>query len=157
MTTHLPSPTSKHDFSLYEQDYYKWISTTVEQIRQGDFTNVDWENVLEELEALGKSEKRELKSRLMVLIEHLLKLAYWRTEREYNARGWKNTIIEQRRQIKLLLQDSPSLKAILADLLSECYTQARNDTSYKTELELETFPANPPFTVEQVLDFDYYL
>lgn len=156
MTTNLPSPTYQHD-SIYEKDYYKWIATTVEQIRQGNFANIDWDNVLEELETLGRSEKRELKSRLIVLIEHLLKLAYWSTEREYNARGWNNTIVEQRRQIELLLQDSPSLKPILADLLNDCYTEARKDTSRKTELEIDTFPANPPFTLEQVLDFDYYL
>jgi hypothetical protein len=153
----LPPLTPKQSSSLYEQDYYQWIAMTVKQIRQGKLADVDWHNVLEELETLGRSEKRQLKSRLMVLIEHLLKLAYWNAERDYNARGWNNTIVEQRRQIELLLQDSPSLQPILADLLAECYAQARKDTSRKTGLDLDTFPDYPPFSLEQVLDFDYYL
>ncbi len=141
---------------LYHQDYYQWLLTTFKQLQNSDYSQVDWENLLEELESLAKAQKRELKSRLIVLIEHLLKLTYWESERDDNARGWKNTIVEQRRQIELLLEDSPSLQPLLADLFESCYVRAKQDTSYKTGLPIEIFPQSPPFSFEQALKFDYF-
>ncbi len=141
---------------LYHQDYYQWLLTTFKQLQNSDYSQVDWENLLEELESLAKAQKRELKSRLIVLIEHLLKLTYWESERDDNARGWKNTIVEQRRQIELLLEDSPSLQPLLADLFESCYVRAKQDTSYKTGLPIEIFPQYPPFSFEQALKFDYF-
>ena len=156
MMTNVQSSQSKSHHSLYEEDYYQWLLATVKQLQNSHYSEVDWENLLEELESLAKAQKRELKSRLIILIEHLLKLAYWENEREYNARGWKNTIIEQRRQIQLLLEDSPSLQPILADLFDSCYARAKQDTSYKTGLALDLFPQDPPFNFEQALNFDYF-
>lgn len=88
---------------------------TVTALQSKAFDQVDWENVIEEIESMGRSERRELKSRLIALLEYLLKLPYWADERAFNERGWRNTIIEQRRQIQLVLQDSPSLRATLKD------------------------------------------
>lgn len=97
MTAQLPEVTANS--TLYERDYCLWIQTTARQIREKNFEAVDWDNVLEELESLGKSDKRELRNRVTVLLEHLLKLAYWDSERLLNQRNWKGTIKEQRRQI----------------------------------------------------------
>jgi hypothetical protein len=90
-----------------------------------------------------------------VLIEHLLKLQYWTTEKDYNARGWRNTIVEQRRQIAYTLADSPSLQAIVNDMFSDCYQDARNDTLRKYQLPSTLFPQESPFSLVEVLDPDF--
>jgi DNA-directed RNA polymerase subunit F len=99
---------------LYDEDYCLWLETMTKLLEQQKFELLDIDHLVEEIEGLSRSEKRELRNRLTVLLEHLLKLSYWQSEKERNARGWLNTIREQRRQIKLLLQDSPSLKAYIA-------------------------------------------
>ena len=136
---------------LYEQDFYLWVTTTIEKIREHDFDSVDWENVLEELEDLGSERKNELESRLMVLFEHLLKLAYWHEEKESNERGWKGTIREQRKRLNRLLRKNPSLKPYLNEVFEEIYLDTRDITIDKTGLSPDTFPVQPIGTVEQAL------
>jgi len=138
---------------LYEQDFYLWILSTANHIRQGKFDAVDWENVLEELESLGRSDKRELRNRLIVLLEHLLKLAYWKSEKEANARGWLLTVTEQRRQIKVILKDSPSLKPFSQEIFAESYQDALKNVAIASGLDL--FPSESPFTQEDTLNPDW--
>ena len=141
--------------SLYEQDFYLWIQETVELLKKGQLEQLDIENLIEEVDSMGKSQRKELKTRLTVLIEHLLKLQYWTTEKDYNTRGWRNTIVEQRRQIAYTLADSPSLKAIVNDIFLDCYQDARNDTLRKYQLPLTLFPQESPFSLLEVLDPDF--
>ena len=141
--------------SLYEQDFYLWIQETVEILKKGQLEQLDIENLIEEVDSMGKSQRKELKTRLTVLIEHLLKLQYWTTEKDYNARGWRNTIVEQRRQIVYMLVDSPSLKAMVNDMFLDCYQDARNDTLRKYQLPLTLFPQECPFSLLEVLDPDF--
>lgn len=94
--------------SLYESDFLLWTEETAHQLKIKDFDNLDLENLIEEIEALGRSEKKELKNRLLILFEHILKRLYVTMPREYN--GWERTVREQRIQLELLLDDSPSLK-----------------------------------------------
>ena len=101
--------------TLYEQDFYLWIQTTLAILKERKLEQLDIENLIEEIDSMGRSEKKELKTRLVVLIEHLLKLQYWTEEKDYNARVWRNTVVEQRRQIAYTLADSPSLKGILSN------------------------------------------
>jgi hypothetical protein len=143
------------DSKQYEQDFYLWITTTIEKIRNRDFDSVEWENVLEELEDLGNERKNELESRLMVLFEHLLKLAYWNEERAYNERGWKGTIREQRKRLNRLLKKNPSLKPYLIEVFDEMYLDARDITIDKTGLPSDTFPVQSIVTVKQALDEAY--
>ncbi|MBD2293034.1 DUF29 domain-containing protein [Anabaena sphaerica FACHB-251] len=140
---------------LYEQDFYLWIQTTVKLLREGKLEQLDIENLIEEIDSMGRSEKKELKTRLIVLIEHLLKLQYWTEEKDYNARGWRNTVVEQRRQIAYTLADSPSLKSVLNDIFLDCYTDARNDTLRKYQLPYELFPEESPFSFVDVLNADF--
>jgi len=93
LTSNVEQGTRNSDSSRYDRDYYQWLLLTIQQLQDQEYAVVDWENLLEELEGLAKSQKRELKSRLLVLMEHLLKLKYWGKERDYNARGWRNTIL----------------------------------------------------------------
>ncbi|GCL36884.1 hypothetical protein SR1949_19900 [Sphaerospermopsis reniformis] len=140
---------------LYDQDFYLWIQTTVKLLSEGKLEQLDIENLIEEIDSMGRREKKELKTRLIVLIEHLLKLQYWTEEKDYNARGWRNTVVEQRRQIAYSLADSPSLKSILNDVFLECYQDARNDTLRKYELPSELFPEDSPFSLLDVINADF--
>ncbi|OIP75662.1 MAG: hypothetical protein AUK48_07060 [Oscillatoriales cyanobacterium CG2_30_44_21] len=105
MTQTISKPTT-----LYEVDYLLWTEETIAKLKARDFDRVDFENLIEEIEDLGRSQKRELRQRLKTLLEHLLKRLYVNMPQEFN--GWERTIREQRQQIKLELMDSPSLKSI---------------------------------------------
>lgn len=108
MTTQLPKIPLRQ---LYEQDFYQWLETNANLLRKNKLDQLDLENLIEQIERIGRSEKRELSNRLIILLEHLLKFAYWDTERKFNERGWKNTVIEQRKQIELLPRDSLSTRS----------------------------------------------
>jgi hypothetical protein len=138
--------------NLYEQDFNLWILETVQQIQKQKFSDVDWNNVLEELISLGKQQQQELENRLIVLFEHLLKLGYWFTERENNARGWKGAIREQRKQLQRLINKNPSLKPYLLEVMAGCYQDAREITLDKTGLTADQLPEQIPMMPEQVLD-----
>jgi hypothetical protein len=141
--------------TLYEQDFYLWLQTTLAILRERKLEQLDIENLIEEIDSMGRSEKKELKTRLVVLIEHLLKLQYLTQEKDYNARDWRNTVVEQRRQIAYTLADSPSLKGILNDVFLDCYIDARNDTINKYQLPSILFPEQPSFSLIQVLNADF--
>lgn len=135
---------------LYDRDYLAWIKKTTQQLRDRNFSELDIENLIEEIESLGRKEKRELSNRLVVLLEHLLKFRYWELERDRNARGWQGTIKEQQRQINLILKDSPSLKPQLDRILAEAYQDALGITAAKTGLDL--LPEENPFSKEEIFD-----
>lgn len=141
--------------TLYDQDFYLWIQTTIQHLQERNLEQLDIENLIEEIDSMGRSEKKELKTRLVVLIEHLLKLQYWIEEKDDNARGWRNTVVEQRRQIIYTIADSPSLKAILNDVFLPCYQDAKKDTTNKYQLPSNLFPEEPPFSLDQVLNADF--
>ncbi|AFZ12966.1 protein of unknown function DUF29 [Crinalium epipsammum PCC 9333] len=138
--------------NLYEQDYYLWLETLANQIRSGNFDALDWENLLEELENFGRSEKNALKSRLAVLLLHLLKYQY---QPSHRSNSWLCTINEQRRQINFVLEDSPSLQSYLTDIFEKCYTVARRDAASETGLFINIFPKEVPFTIEDTVNFDW--
>lgn len=141
--------------NLYEQDFYLWLQTTANLLENNKFDELDIKNLIEEINSIGRSEKKELKSRLITLIEHILKLEYWQLEKENNARGWRNTVAEQRLQIELTLEDSPSLRNMLDDIFEECYQKARQYILKRYQLSPNLFPENPPFSVTDVLNADY--
>jgi hypothetical protein len=135
--------------NLYETDYLQWIETTVQRLRSQDFSNVDWENLIEEIESMGRSERRSLESNLIVVIMHLLK---WQFQPECRSRSWKSSIVEHRRRIRNDLKDSPSLKPYLAEVFAECYWDAVESASVETGLPMEVFPQLCPYTSVEVLD-----
>ncbi|MBD2568323.1 DUF29 domain-containing protein [Anabaena lutea] len=142
--------------TLYDQDYYLWLRTTINQLRTGQFSSVDLENLLEELETMGRSQKRAIKSLLIKLLVHLLKLKYWDSERERNQGHWKGEIRTFRTQIKDELKDSPSLKPYILEIFDECYQDARLEASDRSQLAIDIFPLIPIGSLEQVLDENWF-
>ncbi|OYD93297.1 hypothetical protein CDG76_21745 [Nostoc sp. 'Peltigera membranacea cyanobiont' 210A] len=142
--------------SLYDQDYYLWLRTTINQLRTGQFSDVDVDNLLEELETMGRREKRTIESLLIKLLQHLLKLKCWDEERERNQGHWKGEIRTFRREIKKALKDSPSLKPYILEIFDECYQDARKETSDRSQLAIDIFPAIPIGSLEQILDENWF-
>ena len=138
--------------TLYDQDYYLWLRTTINQLRTGQFSAVDLENLLEELETMGRSEKRAIESLLTKLLVHLLKLKCWDSERERNQGHWLGEIRTFRRQITKYLKDSPSLKPYILEIFDECYQDARKEASDRSQLPIDIFPLIPIASLEQILD-----
>ncbi|MDJ1173464.1 DUF29 domain-containing protein [Roseofilum capinflatum] len=155
MNPELQVKTDSNLSELYKEDFYLWVQTTAQLLKERQLDRIDFESVIEEVESMGKREKKELKSRLTTLIEHLLKIEYWESEKANNARGWRQTIVEQRRQIQYLLEESPSLKVLLIEVWTQCYGNARQDIIRKYELDPELFPVDPKLTVDNLLDEDY--
>ena len=140
---------------LYAYDFYAWSQTTATLIRQGKWSEIDPEAVAEELESLGKRDKRELESRLEVLLRHLLK---WRYQPQRWARGqsWRSTILEQRRRLTRLLQESPSLRSSLDQTIQDEYPHARQRAIAETRLPAVTFPIVCPWNTAQLTDADFW-
>lgn len=139
--------------SLYEQDFYMWIETTAQQLKEGKFDEVDLTNLIEEIESMGRSEKRELKSRLIVLLMHLLK---WQYQPEKRSESWRSTISEQRICIEGLLEDSPSLKPLISEVFDDCYQKARLKATDETGNKLNFFPKESPFSLEETLQVSFF-
>ncbi|MCP3053639.1 DUF29 domain-containing protein [Aurantimonas marianensis] len=146
-----PAPTP--DADLYERDFYAWTQDQAAKLRARAHNAIDWENAAEEIETLGRSEKRELESRLGVLLLHLLK---WRYQPEGRSNSWRGTINEQRRRIGREIVASPSLAGYPGQILYEEYPDARLKAAGETGLSEETFPLDCPFTIDQILHETFY-
>jgi hypothetical protein len=133
----------------YDADFFQWTQSTAEMIRQGRLAEVDLEHVAEEIEDMGKRDRREVRSRLIVLLVHLLK---WELQPELRTPSWGSTIDEQRTQIQFAIQDSPSLRRLPSDELAATYKRAMAQTG----LEASRFPSSCPDTAEQILDGDFF-
>ena len=127
--------------SLYEEDILLWVEETVSQLKAGDFEHLDLEHLIEEIEALGISQKRELLSRLVVLLEHLLKRLYVDLPYDYN--GWERTIRTQRTELDILLSQVPSLKKLWQKSFAEAWRRAL--VNVKSEYKSVSFPDEWPY------------
>jgi hypothetical protein len=117
--------------TLYETDYLQWIEKTVEKLQSQDYGNVDWENLIEEIEDMGRSERRSLKSNLLVVLLHLLK---WQFQPERRSGSWEGSIVEHRRRVRDSSSDSPSLQPYLETIFADCYAQAVKQAKAETGL-----------------------
>jgi len=140
--------------SLYEQDILLWVEDTVNKLKNHDFENLDIDNLIEEVESLGISQKKELISRLMVLLEHLLKRLYVDLPYDYN--GWERTIRNQRSEIDLLISQVPSLKSRWDISFDDAWTRALGKV--KKEYHQVFFPDRWPYSqsVEAILNKDFW-
>ncbi len=135
--------------TLYETDFYAWTQRQTGLLRLEEFEQIDWHHLIEEIEDLGNSTRREVASRLRLIIMHLIK---WQWQPDHRSRSWRSTINIQRRDLLRLLKQNPSLHARLGEFLTAAYTEACEDAFEEMGLLNWTFPAECPYTVEQILD-----
>ncbi len=140
--------------SLYEQDILLWVEDTVNKLKNHDFKNLDIDNLIDEIESLGIAQKKELISRLMVLLEHLLKRLYVDLPYDYN--GWERTIRNQRSEIDLLVSQVPSLKSRWDISFEDAWTRALGKV--KKEYRQVSFPDRWPYSqsIEVMLNEDFW-
>ncbi|RAM50678.1 MAG: DUF29 domain-containing protein [Hapalosiphonaceae cyanobacterium JJU2] len=142
-----------HTSLLYETDFYAWTQEQVSLLKAQKWDEVDTGNLIEEIESLGRKERQELRNRLGVLLGHLLK---WQFQSEKRSSSWLGTIREQRVQIKLLLEDSPSLKPYLNEIFLAAYELGLALAIRETQLGEQIFPEKCPYTPEQVTNPDFF-
>lgn len=139
--------------TLYERDFHAWLMDQAERLRARSHNDIDWDNLAEEVESVGRSQKREIVNRLALLIQHLLK---WQVQPGRRSESWRITISEQRTFIPGILKDSPSLKRYPGQVFKNAYEDGRRRAIDETGLQASAFPAEPPFTVEQALDSRFF-
>ncbi len=145
---------------LYEQDFFAWTKQQVNLLKGGRLRELDLPNLIEELEDMGRSNYRELESRLIVLVAHLLKWEYQWNQlqsqwKEFEGKSWRNSIIEQRIQLIGLLEEMPSLQNFFQERLKRAYPQAIKLIIKETNLLSTEFPAECPYPIDQLLDEDF--
>jgi hypothetical protein len=133
----------------YEDDFYGWATEQAALLRAGRVAEADLANIAEEIDSMGRSEKRELVSRLAVLFAHLLK---WRFQPALRGNSWRLTVREQRRKLARHLHDNPSLRPLLGHAAADAYGDALLDVQRETGLAEATFPPTSPWTIDEVLD-----
>jgi len=139
--------------SLYESDFYGWTQHQANALRSRNIAELDFENLLEEMEAMGRSEKRGLKNRLVILLMHLLK---WQYQPERQGKSWELTIRNQREEVLELLEENPSLKPRIDSVLESARKKALRETEKEIKMDRSTFPAQCPWSFDEVMDDEFW-
>lgn len=139
-------------FPGIDEDYALWMERQIELIRERQFAQLDIDNLLGELEYLVQRSKRALRSRLRVVILHLLKCEYQPVMR---SNSWIGTICSQRGKIEDLLEDNPSFRSLIASSIDAEYRRAVKQAVHETGLPRTAFPSSLPYSEQQLLDFDF--
>jgi hypothetical protein len=134
---------------LYDKDVYSWALKQADALRRRSANEIDWDNVAEEIEDVARSEAREWRNRMAVLLLHLLK---WRFQPQRRGRSWEASIKGQRIALAIHMRDNPSLKAIIEALFTDAYAIARTEAFAETDLDDAVFPDVNPFTLDQATD-----
>lgn len=147
MTANLPKTTK-----IYDHDYHLWLEETAQLLKNRNFEQLDLENLIEEIETLGRSERNQLVPSLRLIYQHLLK---WQYQPEKRSKSWINTIDRERDNVNDYIEDMPSLKRLLDDpeAIVKAYSRGRRDAMKETGIN--NLPRECPFTIEQVLDSNY--
>jgi hypothetical protein len=136
----------------YDADFCAWSADQARRLRRLRPERLDWENLAEEIESLGRSDRRAIGSNLKIVLEHLIK---WRFQPEKRTASWRDSIDEHRDRILRILDDSPSLSGIPGEILEQEYQRGRRKALRDTGLSPEAIPVSSPFTAKQALDPDY--
>jgi hypothetical protein len=139
--------------ATYETDFYAWANEQAALLRAGKLSEADVANIAEEIESMGRTEKRELINRLGVLLMHLLK---WKYQPNLRGRSWLLTIKEQRRKVAQHLGDNPSLRSVRDEAFAEAYGDARLMAARETPMDDDEFPEACPWSFEQAIDGDFW-
>jgi hypothetical protein len=142
--------------NLYDHDFYQWTQETTAKLRAKDFAALDLENLIEEVESLGASERREVYNRLTTLLEHLLKRIYANLPDCFD--GWENTIREQRKQLKRSLKLSPSLKNYYIEIFDEAFVDALDEVRKEKGYKSVKFPDLWQFgcDIDAIINVDFW-
>jgi hypothetical protein len=138
---------------LYDQDFYAWANEQAGLLRAGRLSEADIEHIAEEIESMGKSEKRELVSRLTLVLLHLLK---WQFQPRRRGASWEASIANNRERLEDHLVDNPSLKSLIPAAVTQAYRFALRDAESETGLIKATFPETCPWTYDQIMDLDFW-
>jgi len=138
---------------LYELDFYGWTQQQAKFLQEGKWDCLDIPNLIEEIESLGKQQRQELRSRLGILLGHLLK---WEFQPRHRSRSWFATIREQRRQISRVNRENPSLQPYLQEAIEDAYQSGLNLAVSETSLSYKVFPQECPYSPEQMFDSDFF-
>ncbi|NEO96038.1 MAG: DUF29 domain-containing protein [Moorea sp. SIO3G5] len=136
----------------YTKDFNSWTQQTAQLLREGRWQEIDLENLIEEVEDLGKSERRGITSQLIRLLLHLLK---WQYQHQRRSDSWLDSISDARTQIELAIEDSPSLRSYPAQQLEQSYQRARRQAAQQTGMPVSVFPEACPYSLELTLDQDW--
>ena len=139
--------------ALYDRDFYAWTQEQAALLKSGQWDRLDIPNLVEEIEALGRQERRELVNRLGILVGHLLK---WQFQPQQRSKSRIATIIEQRQEVQELIADNPSLKSYLVEAMNKAYQKSVLLVVKETPLSLDDLPAQCPYTLDQVMDPNFY-
>jgi hypothetical protein len=139
--------------SLHDNDFYAWSLEQAALLREGRVGEADLATIAEEIESMGKTEKRELVSRLTVLLLHLLK---WERQPTGRSNSWRLSIANARDEIADLLDDNPSLKPIIDDVMTSAYRYARRKAAIETDMSEEAFPARCPWSFVRAMDEGFW-
>ncbi len=137
----------------YEHDFYAWAMSNAALIRDGRFAEIDALRIAEELESMGKSEQQQLINRMIVLLAHLLK---WQFQPQHRSSSWNGTINEQRKRIRKILKENPSLKYGIGEKIAEAYDVAISRAFKDTGIPESEFPQTCPYSWEQISDDSFY-
>ncbi|MGB3206836.1 MAG: DUF29 domain-containing protein, partial [Crinalium sp.] len=135
----------------HDNDFYAWTQEQAHLLKTGQLHQIDWQNIAEEIEDMGRSEKRQLESRLEVLIMHLLK---WQFQPSLRSRSWQLTIKEQRLRLEKLLQENPSLQSNLSEVIEKVYPLAALIAERETGLSL--FPETCLYNLTEILSAEFF-
>lgn len=134
---------------LYDADLLAWLEQQADYLRAGQLDRLDVAHLIEELEEMGGSQRRELKSRLEVLLMHMLKRD---AQRRRRSRSWQSTIVEQRARIADLLEQSPSLRNGMEEVAQKAFAVAARRAAIETGLQRSAFPAALPYPLAAILE-----
>lgn len=135
-----PKPPFETASPPYELDGYGWAMAQAKLLRERRFDELDIENIAEEVESVGKSEKSSAESALRVLMMHILK---WQYQPERRSRSWAASIASQRAAFTRVMAENPSLKSKLEEMREHAYFRARLEAVRETDMPARTFPAEP--------------
>jgi Domain of unknown function DUF29 len=139
--------------SLYTTDFYAWTQEQVSLLRNHQWSQIDLQNLIEEVESLGKQQRQELRNRLSILIGHLLK---WQFQPQHRSRSWLATLRIQRLDTIELLEENPSLKSYLEEVIGKAYLKGVELAVRETDLPSRTFPSDCPYSLTEILDDGFY-
>jgi uncharacterized protein DUF29 len=135
--------------NIYETDFYGWTLVQSSLLKERNMEKLDYENLIEEIESMGRSEKSKLRSHLSNLLTHMLKVRF---QPDYHTLSWDLSIKNARLEAKETLEENPSLKPKLKEIFKNAYKSAKIKAATETQLSEKTFPQECPWTIEEIME-----